>query len=181
MNMQRLSVHGFGFALAALLAGMSGACMSVEAEAPEIEITQADVRFTGVPFGNDLGSQKKSFTGSHPALDLPSELTAEVRAVQVTLKAKSGITDFSFLSRLRVTMQDDAKKKEPVDLLHYERDPAATAGAVLSIPAQNPNNLIDQWKSDAAVFGLELEGTLPEQDWTVDVTLSFSGKATWTY
>jgi hypothetical protein len=179
MNRKRLSLHGFG--LVALLAATSGACMSIEAEAPEIEITQADVRFTGVPAIAGLGSTKQSFTGNHPALDLPSELSADVRAVQVILTARSGITDFAFLSGLKVTMQDDAKKKAAVTLLDYQRGEVPTPTAVLTIPAANPTNVIEQWKSDAALFGLEIEGTLPEQDWSVDVTLSFAGTASWKY
>ena len=180
MNTERRSQR-FGLVLAAFVASLSGACMSVEAEAPDIEITQADVHFNGIPFGSDLPKMKKSFTGKHPALDLPSNLTAEVRAVEVILKAKSGITDFDFLSSIRVTMQDDAKKNEPVELLHYQKVEGAAPTAVLQMPSGNPANVIEQWKSEAAEFSLDLEGTLPEKDWTVDVTLSFAGKVSWKY
>jgi hypothetical protein len=168
--------------LGALLALSSGACMmSVEAEAPEIEITQTNVSFDGVPAGFGLASMKQTFTGHHPSLDFPSELRAEVRAVQVILRAREGITDFAFLDSLRVVMQDDARKKAPVEILSYERGEIATPTPVLYLPAGNPANVIEQWKTDAAVFTLEVAGTLPERLWSVDVTLSFAGKASWKY
>ena len=35
--------------------------------------------------------------------------------------------------------------------------------------------------ANAAIFTLEVAGTLPERLWSIDVTLSFAGKASWKY
>ena len=49
----------------------------------------------------------RSFSQEHDALDLPEGLSSEVKALEVSLTAKKGITDFSFVRFLRLTMSDD--------------------------------------------------------------------------
>ena len=168
-------------ALALLSLATGGCMMEVEADVPDVEITQHDLVFTGVPAASGLGdvSLSKSFSQKHQRLDLPAGLDTEVKALGVTLTAKTGVENFDFLQNLRLTMSDDVH--DPVELINYQRDPNAPSTNVLSMPSANPVNTLDQWKTDSATFTVELAGALPAQDWKVDLAVRFAGKIKYKY
>jgi hypothetical protein len=166
----------------ALLSLSTGACMmQVEATVPEVEITQHDLKFDGVPLAAALGdvSVSKSFSQQHQRLELPDGLDTEVKALGVTLTAKSGIENFDFIKELRVTMSDDVHA--PVELIDYTRVDGAPSTNVLTMESKNPVNTLDQWKTDSATFTIEIAGALPPQDWKVDLSVRFAGKITYKY
>jgi hypothetical protein len=171
------------FGALALLSLSTGACMmQVEAEVPEVEITQHDLKFDGVSLaGNSLGdlSLSKSFSQQHQRLELPAGLDSEVKALGITLTAKSGIENFDFLKNLRLTMSDDVHA--PVEIINYQRVDGAPSTNVLTMEAANPVNTLDQWKTDSATFTIEVAGTLPPQDWAVDLAVRFAGKIKYSY
>jgi hypothetical protein len=159
--------------------GSLGACtVSVEADVPDIEVTQHDVAFSGIPLAGRLGdvATELTFMQDKPSLGLPKEIDTSVKAVQVELTARTGITTFDFLRSLRVTMAPNDGSSAPVELINYEKVGSGSVGGTLSIPSQNPVNILDQWKTDSAKFTVQLEGVLPEQDWTVDLRVHFAGK-----
>jgi hypothetical protein len=160
----------------ALSAGAAG-CVSVDAEIPDVEVTQKDLAFAGVPVGSALGdvSMTRTFSQEHDALDLPEGLNPEVKALAVSLTAKSGIKDFSFVRYLRMTMSDASDNSNAVELINYERDDSAPPSSVLNMTAANPVNALDKWKTKSAVFTIDIAGTLPDNDWTADVTVRFAG------
>jgi hypothetical protein len=168
------------FALAALAAG--GCMLQVEADVPEVEITQHDVVFEGVPpapVGSGDVALSKSFSQQHQRLELPAGLTTEVKAMGVTLTAQSGIENFDFLKNMRVTMSDGVH--EPVELVDYQQVDGAPSTNVLTIESANPVNTLDQWKTDSATFTLEIAGGLPSNDWSLDVAVRFAGKLVYKY
>jgi hypothetical protein len=159
------------------------ACMvEVQATVPEVEVTQHDLTFDGVPqpavLGSDL-SLSKSFSQKHQRLDLPAGLDTEVKALGVTLTAKSGIENFDFLKAMRVTMSDDVH--DPIELINYARVDGAPSTNVLTMESANPVNTLDQWKTDSATFTVDVAGALPAQDWKVDLAVRFAGKVTYKY
>ncbi len=173
-----------GVLLAASLGLGSGACMlSVEADVPDVEVTQHDVAFQGIPGASLIGdvSTGMTFTQDRPALNLPKEIDSTVQAVKVELRAKSGIQDFGFLRALRITMAPKGADGEPVELINYEKAAGAVVGATLTIPSRNPVNILDQWKAESAIFNVQVEGTLPEQAWTIDIVAHFAGKVSYKY
>jgi hypothetical protein len=163
--------------------GAGGCMLSVEAEVPDVEVTQHDIAFEGVPGGATLGdiSTGKSFTQERPALDLPKEIDSSVQAVKIELRAKTGIHDFAFLRALRITMAPKDGTSEPIELINYEKADGAVVGATLTIPSKNPVNILDQWKATSAVFTVTVAGTLPEQAWTMDMAVHFAGKVSYKY
>ena len=167
----------FASITAFLATGAAGCALSVEAEVPEIEVTKHDIAFSGVPIGAALGdvSMTKSFSQKHTALDLPKGLTTEVHAIGVTLKAKSGVTDFSFIHMLRLTMADEKNQSSSVELINYQQEPGATASDTLTMVSANPVNALSQWMSDSAIFTIDVAGTLPTDDWSADVVMRFGG------
>lgn len=179
-NLKLKSMLAGAFALVSLSAG--GCMMQVEATVPEVEITQHDLVFEGVPLATSLGgdvSVSKSFSQKHQRLELPQGLDTEVKAIGVTLTAKGGIEDFDFIKALRVTMSDDVHA--PVELIDYAHVDGAPSTNVLTMESKNPVNTLDQWKTDSATFTIEIAGTLPPQDWKVDLSVRFAGKITYKY
>src|SRR4051812_22872410 len=175
----------FGAIALASLA-MGGCMLQVEADVPEVEITQHDVVFQGVPAATaaaaaNMGdvSLTKSFSQQHQRLELPDGLTTEVKAMGVTLTAKSGIDNFDFLKNMRITMSDGAH--DPVELVDYQRIDGAPSTNVLTIQSANPVNTLDVWKTDTATFTVEVAGGLPTGDWALDVSVRFAGKIVYKY
>ncbi len=157
--------------------------LSVEADVPDIEVTQHDIAFEGVPLASLLGdvSTGMSFTQDRPSLHLPKAIDSSVQAVKVEFRAKSGIQNLDFLRALRITMAPQDNTSEPIELINYEKTDGAVVGESLTLPSRNPVNILDQWKADSAVFNIQLAGTLPEQAWTVDMSVHFAGKVSYKY
>jgi hypothetical protein len=186
INSSRSSRHSRGpFSLALPLCGLalataaSAGCMvSVEAEIPDVQVTQKGLAFAGVPIGGALGdvSMTQSFSQEHDALDLPEGLTSEVKALEVSLTARAGISDFGFVHYLRLTMSDEGNNANAVELINYERADAAAPSPVLKMIAANPVNALEKWKTKSALFTIDIAGTLPEHDWVADITVRFGGK-----
>ena len=167
-------------ALASLAAG--GCMLQVEADVPEVEITQHDVAFHAIaPANVDVGdvALTQTFTQQHQKLDLPAGLTTQVKAMGVTLTAKSGIENFDFLKNMRLTMSDGVHP--PVELINYERVDGAPSTNVLTIESANPVDTLEQWKTDSANFALDVAGAMPTNDWTIDVSVRFAGKIVYKY
>jgi hypothetical protein len=172
--------------IATLAAGAGGCMVSVDAQVPEVSITQKDLTFSGIPAAAagqvaQLGdvSMSRTFSQKHSPLDLPAGLTPEVKALGVSIAAKQGITDFNFLHYLRVSMSEETDPSHAIELINYQK--TGDTGPVLDMPSANPVNVLDQWKTDSAQFSLDVGGTLPEQDWAVDITIRFSGKIDYTH
>jgi hypothetical protein len=178
-NLKKSSVLFGGFALLSLAAG--GCMMQVEADVPEVEVTQHDLQFDGVPISATIGdvSLSKSFSQKHQKLELPGGLNTEVKALGITLTAKQGIETFDFLKALRLTMTDEVHT--PVELINYTRVDGAPSTNVLTMQSANPVNTLDQWKTDSATFTIEIAGTLPPQNWMVDLAVRFAGKIKYKY
>jgi hypothetical protein len=164
--------------LAVASAGAAGCMVSVEAEIPDVEVTQKGLSFAGVPIGGALGdvSMTQSFSQEHEALDLPEGLTSEVKALEVSLTARQGISDFNFVHFLRLTMSDDTNNANAVELIDFQRDDSAAPSPVLKMIAANPVNALEKWKTKSALFTIDVAGTLPEHDWVADITIRFGGK-----
>jgi hypothetical protein len=163
--------------------GLGGCMLSVQADVPDVQVTEHDIAFAGVPNAGLLGdlSMGMSFTQERPGLSLPTALDSTVEAVKVELRAKTGIQDFSFLRALRVTMTPKDSTAAPVELVNYEKAEGSVSGTTLTIPSKNPVNILDQWKADSAIFSFEVAGTLPEQAWTIDMSVFFKGQLSYKY
>jgi hypothetical protein len=152
--------------------------VSIEAEIPDVEVTQKGLTFTGVPIGGALGdvSMTQTFSQEHDALELPAGLNSEVKALEVSLTARQGISDFGFVHFLRLTMSDDRNNADAVELIDYQRDDSAAPSPVLKMVAANPVDTLAKWKTKSALFTIDVAGSLPEHDWVADITVRLGGK-----
>ena len=156
---------------------LEGCALSAEASAPDIEVTEHDIAVAGIPMAGRLGevATQMSFMHNLPSIDLPSSVDTTVKAVAVTLTAKQGVTDLSFLHSLRVVMSPTSGTATPVELINYQKADGATVGSVLVMPSQNPANILEQWNAKTAQFTVAVSGILPEQSWMVDLSVHFVG------
>lgn len=167
---------------AALAAAASGGCaLSVEADVPDVEVTQHDISIAGIPMAGRLGdvSTHLTFTQSLPSLGLPKGLASNVDAAKIDFVAKKGIKDFSFIKALRVTVTPNGSPS-PIELLNYEKTDGAVVGSTLSVDSLAAVDVLEQW-TDKAVFDIQVAGTLPENAWAVDLTIHFNGKVSYKY
>lgn len=174
---------GLALLLAITLGNASAGCMlSAEADVPDVEVTQHDIGFEGVPFSAAVGdvATHMSFAQKRP-IDLPAALDSSVQAVKVELRAKKGIENFDFLRILRISMRQADNKGDAIELIDYVKTAGSKVGATLTIPSKNPINILEQWKADSAIFDVEVAGTLPEKAWTIDLSVHFSGKLSYKY
>jgi hypothetical protein len=163
-----------------LAGALTGCTLSVEADVPDVQITQSGLTFEGVAAAMGDASMTKSYSQQHSQLDLPSQLDTQVRTLAVTLTATSGVTDLSFIKFMSVSMSADADSA-PTVIGSYEPATGAAVGNQLKLTTLNPVNILDAWKTDTATFTLQLAGTLPTSDWTGDISIDLSGSAKFTY
>lgn len=166
---------------AALAVAGAGCGVSVEADAPDVAVTQHDVTVTGIPMASQLGevSSHVSFTQSLPDLALPSGFDSSVDGAKLEFTAKKGITDFSFINALHVTVTPNGSTTA-IEIIDYQKAAGTTVGKTLTIDSKNAVDLLKQWK-DKATFDVQVAGMLPENDWTIDLTVRFNGKVSYKY
>jgi hypothetical protein len=168
-------------AVAALAISAAGCGVSVEADVPDVEVTQRGVVFDGVAGAGGDTSMAKSFSQQHGKIDFADGLDSEVRTLSVSLRATAGVDDLAFIHYLRVTMAPDDGGAQAIELGVYEPAPGVTVGKEISLTTVNPINVFEAWNTDEAKFTLEVAGGLPAHDWTGDVVAHFSGKLKYKY
>ncbi len=193
-----------------LTAPAIGCGVSVEADIPDVEVTQRGLAFQGVPVAGIEGSVSTTYTQQHGKLDLPEDLDSEVKTLSVAIRAASGVDDLSFISHIRITMAPGSGGGAPIELGTYDAPSAtgnkgngngngngnsngngnakseATASSAgsskeITLTTLNPANVLDAWKTESALFTLEIAGTLPTKSWSADVIIHFAGSAKYKY
>jgi hypothetical protein len=189
-----------------LTAPAIGCGVSVEADIPDIQVTQRGLAFDGVPVAGIDGSVSLTYTQAHGKLDLPEELDSEVKTLSVAIRAAGGVDDLSFIRHIRITMAPGSGGGAPIELGTYDAATAtskkgngnengngngngkgeATASGTgsakeITLTTLNPANVLDAWKTESALFTLEIAGTLPTTSWSADVIIHFAGSAKYKY
>jgi hypothetical protein len=164
----------------ALALALAAGC-SVSGEIPDIEVVQHDIVIPAVPAEGRVGEPTVSLPNfiephDHLALDRNSYSSVKVREVQIT--AKSGVNDLSFIRELRVSMngvQGYFAGTTPVEIGHYTRG-AERVGATLLLKPDPPAEVVVPWRDPLSVVLIEVKGTLPDEKWTIDVTVRLSAQ-----
>lgn len=163
----------------ALAAFPAVGCLGAEADIPDIEVAQRGITFDAAPVAGIQGSVSTTYSQKHNKLDLPAGLEPDVKTLSVTISASGGVDDLSFIQHFRITMAP-SDGGTPIELGTYDQG-ATPAGKDIVLTTLNPANIFDAWKTDAALFTLEVTGTLPTHSWTIDVVTHFAGSATYKY
>jgi hypothetical protein len=181
------------FAVFTMLVGGMGCKPSLVVDAPQIDITEKNLSFPGVistvPGDQTATSTFKIVTSKLGAAANPdSSAIDRIQRMEITrilVQARSGITDFRFLSKLKVSATNyDPNRSSNVGkpvvtimecpgavdcpLLYDITDPT------LNFPLDPPADLIPLWANTNLYFIVTATGTVPQVDWSVDVTFSLS-------
>jgi hypothetical protein len=165
-----------------LLATLTGACSpSFEADLPDVEITQHGLKMTGVPGAALLGdtSVTSSFTFSSSAW--AKHMNSAVFVHQVTITAGGSLANLDFVQCARVTAAASALSEGTTPILDYERSTDAPSTSAIAVSPPAPIDVTSLWSADQVVIELQAAGQLPEQAWTVDVSLNLSGNITYKF
>jgi hypothetical protein len=156
-----------------------GAGCSAEAEIPEVTVTRSDVEFEGVPSIPGITDTTQEVTAEfeHPSdFELPEDLNPELRPLAAEITARGDMRSLSFLEGLRVTLSSRAPgAPPPLVVASYEKG-NGTVGRVVKLEIEPESDVLSYWDTDQAYYEVTLWGVLPEQDWSIDVSFSFSGK-----
>ena len=152
---------------------------SAEAEIPEVTVTRSDVEFAGVPSipGIMDTSQEVTAEFDHPSdFELPEDFNPELHPLGAMISARGDMRSLSFLEGLEVKLSSRAPGAPPPFVLaSYERG-SATVGRIVELEIAPDSDVLSYWDTDQAFYEVTLWGVLPEQDWSIDVSFSFSGK-----
>ena len=180
-------LRGASFALAGLLA--LGCTPAMEIDAPEVDVTEPDLQFLGVPAGVGSGASATGyfkFGTKQLGATFPDAGTVQnVERLQVTrvvLMAKTGIDDFSFLDHLTVDAANlgyatQSSPGQPViRIVDYQGSPGVLTGPKLQIPVSPPVDMLPLWVHQWLYLTVTATGDPPSIDWSVDVEFSLSLK-----
>jgi hypothetical protein len=163
---------------ALLAASAAGCSLSVEGELPDVEVTRHGVAVPGVPFelrvSDPVISVPVTFDPRDQlALDPNSYRSVKLR--EVLFAVTGADTDLSFVRTVRMTINGaraDAAGAAPLQVLRYERDDAGPpVGTVIDLPLAPPVDVLSAWRDPPCIIILEVQGALPEDPWTLDVTV----------
>jgi hypothetical protein len=168
------------FVIPVLAALASGCSYSLEADLADVEITQHGLGMAGVPQVAQVGdvSVTGAFVFSPSTTAWAKRMNSGVLLHQVRIAAAGSLTDLDFIGFARVTAADPATAESTTEIMNYDRNKMSPAGSAIEVTAPTPVDITSLWSADKLVIELQAAGRLPEQDWTVDVTLKLSGKIT---
>jgi hypothetical protein len=153
---------------------------SVEGTLPDVEVVQHDVVIPAVPTEPQVGEPTialPTFMEPHDHLSLDRAAYSSVKVRQVEITAKSGVNDLSFIRDLRISMngvQGYFGGTPAVEIGHYARSTAPQTGRTLLLQSTPPAEVIGPWRDPLSVVLIEVKGTLPDQQWIVDITVRLS-------
>lgn len=164
-----------------LVALISGCSPSFEADLPDVEITQHGLKMAGVPGAVVVGdtSVTSSFTFSSSAW--AKRMNSQVFVHQVTITAGNGLPNLDFIKVARATAAAPAISEVTTDLVNYERSQDTPSSLAIEVSLPAPIDITSLWSANQLVIELQVAGQLPEQDWTVDMTLNLSGNITYKF
>ena len=160
-----------------VLAALFSGC-SFEADLPDVQITQRGVIVSGVPQTTPASpsSVPSSFKLSSSEVAWAKGMRTDVLVHQVKIAASGSLSTLDFIDWARVTAAAPSSSESAIPIMNYERGEEAPFSSVIDVSIPAPVDITTVWSADETVIELQMAGQLPEQDWTVDVTLNLSGK-----
>lgn len=158
---------------------LAGCVLSAEGEIPEVEVVQENVAFPGAPRAGEE-SLTIPVTQSVPRFQISSDNFDQVTVQEVSIAARSGVTDLSFIRTLRIsvnTAQGHARGEPGIGIAQYERAAGAPpVGPTLVIPSAPPADVVRVWQARTVVVVTEFVGDLPAQAWSADLGVRYAAR-----
>lgn len=176
MTMTSSKFHTRLFASFVLAASFASGCVSVDAEVPEVSVVQKDFTFPALPIQvTGEHTVEQQFTFAHGPIEMPEGFSSNLRTIGVQLVVNRGIEDFSFIRNLHIKLSDG--KNPTLDIARFERNgDNDTSSNVLELEPLTSGDTLKMWQTDAVTFDLSLTGSLPHEEWSMDVVVRFAGE-----
>ena len=140
-------------------------------------MTRHNLTIAGMPV-TEASAQTVTFDHPYDALQLPAEIQSELRPVRCVLTARGGVDDLDFVEGFNLVIGAADSTGLPVEeIFDYQRDESDPVGPELRADAVNRPNVLDYWATGTTQYTLTFYGKLPENDWSLDVSVVFEGKA----
>jgi hypothetical protein len=183
-------MHLVRFLVTCIGIGVAVGCSPVvDASFSEVEVTRLDIPVPGAP-ANAPTTVNFQFTfasgqlGANTKPDAQSRIKA-VDLYRLEIKAKSGITDLSFIQTLHAVAFVPLSKStniittRQVEIADYQRRNTTTAGKVFEVPLPEPVDLLPLLRPSSSepakvVVSVNLGGQMPTVNWTTDVSMALS-------
>jgi hypothetical protein len=165
-----------------MLAALTGGCSpSFEADLPDVEITQHGLKMAGVPGAAVLGDTSVTSSFTLSSSTWTKRMNSQVFVHHVTITARGDLANLDFIRFARVTVAAPAISDGTTAIMDYERSPDAPSSSAIEVSLPAPIDVTSLWSANQLVIELQVAGQLPEQDWSVDVTLNLSGNITYKF
>ncbi|HLT30243.1 MAG TPA: hypothetical protein VK013_09365 [Myxococcaceae bacterium] len=154
-------------AVSLALAGC-GDLLFLEVEQPEICQVLPGQPFSGSEYSREL---QIDIQGQLPGIDLssPQGLESVFRLSRVDFIARTGITDFDFISEADIRiLPPEGSNLLPAHVIDYHRNGVET-GETLSMTGRQDVDLYAYLTGGNIVVDASLVGTLPPEEWTMDI------------
>jgi hypothetical protein len=147
----------------------------------QVETQEVCLRYGGleVPAGDGSGTAHLSFAfDDFKSLQGLDQIHGSVEFVRVALTAKTGISDFGFLTSASASVASgDPQSSLPEQtVVDCSGDGCERDGAVLSVAADSSVDALAYLRSQSILITLDIGGTLPSTAWTVDVDVCLKAK-----
>jgi hypothetical protein len=161
--------------LAALLAAFSTGCgggslFFAELEEPGICKTMVDVPMAATPPGQTLTMNLTIDLASRiPMFDATATGT-NIRFIELTFWAKSGINDFNSVDTAEVlAVPDPSSQLQTTQVLSYTKSPGFVPGTQLTVAADQGVELVPFLANGNITVETRMTGGLPNNSWTADI------------
>lgn len=153
--------------------------LKIEAEVEEVCLSYPNLEVTN-PIAQSSIQQSFVFDDLSAIHDL-AEQDANLQFVRATVRATSGISDFSFVRAVRLVVSSGDPSSSLPSLTMYDCDgDCVPEGDELAIPASVGTNAIEYLRGDSVLIDLDFEGEIPAGTWTMDVDVCMKAKAAYT-
>ena len=107
-------------------------------------------------------------------LEFPDGLDSSLWPVRASLIAREGTEDLSFLQAFEVTVRCVDGELPPSRLFAYSGTSEGVMTTLVATSDERPN-VVDYWACQQAFYDVHVTGSLPEEDWQVDVAIELQG------
>ena len=175
--------------LVAWVCTMVGCSPVVDASFSYVEVTRLDIPVPGaLSSASTTVNFQFTFASGQLGANTKPEAQGRIKAVdlhRLSIKAKSGISDLSFIQTLHAVAYVPLNKStnilttRQVEIADFQRRDIPTAGTTFDVPLPEPVDLLPLLRPSSTepakvVVSVNLGGQMPTVNWTTDVSMVLS-------
>jgi hypothetical protein len=163
-----------GIAVASLVLLPACPLIEVEVDVQEVCFTYQDLKIDAQ--GETDVNKSFVFDDLHGVQQL-TDVEADIEFLHVKLRAKSGITDFSFIDAAHVTIASGAPGSTlpVIDVVDCGNGSCPTSGAEVTLTSDAKASALDYIRSGSILVDVDVSGHMPDHSFSVDVDVCVKG------